>query len=699
MTPLAIGLVYDLLGSYPRQPSDPPDVDAEYEPEQTVRALEAAIRRLGHQPVRIGNPEALLARIGKGELPPLDAALNIAEGRGGRNREAWAPVLLEMAGVPTLGSDALTLSLTLDKAWALTLVSDAAVPVPKRAVIGTVDGAKSAALPSSFPLFVKPRWEGTSKGITAASKVADRDALARAVERIRRVYDQPALVEEFLPGAEYTVTVVGNDPPRALPVVQRAIDAETGIGVHALEAEARPDDDRSDRSVVPGELTPELEAQLADLALRAYTALDCVDFARADFKCDRDGGVRFLEMNPLPTFAPDGTFGVLAELEGRPLEALLAEVIAGGLQRLGLAASPAATDSQRRDWHWQMRNRIRSADDLERFVRTTADERAAIDALADRFHFVITPYYAALMDPDDPDCPIRRQVVPRSAELDDPVGWDPLDEVAHSPVKNVIRVYPDRIAFCVNNECALYCRFCLRKRMVGEPDWTMKKRELATALDWIRATPEIRDVLLTGGDPLVFSDDRLEWLLAKLRAIPHVEIIRLGTRLPVTLPYRVTDELCRMLERYHPIWVNTHFNHPKELTPEAAAACDRLTRAGIPVGNQSVLMAGINDRVDVMKQLCEGLVRMRVRPYYCYQAQMLEGTAHFRVPIERGIEIFRALRGRTSGFAIPQYVLDTPYGKVPLAHPYLRGRDGDEVVVESYDGRIWREPNPTDDDA
>jgi lysine 2,3-aminomutase len=285
--------------------------------------------------------------------------------------------------------------------------------------------------------------------------------------------------------------------------------------------------------------------------------------------------------------------------------------------------------------------------------------------------------------------------VPRTVELDDPAGTaDPLDEVAHSPVKNVIRVYPDRIAFCVNNECALYCRFCLRKRMVGDEEWIMKKRELEVGLDWIRRTPAIRDVLLTGGDPLVFSDDKLEWLVAELRRIPHVEIVRLGTRLPVTLPFRVTDALCRMLERYHPIWVNTHFNHPKELTPEAAEACDRLLRAGIPVGNQSVLLGGINDDAATMKALCEGLVRMRVRPYYCYQAQLLEGTAHFRVPIERGIEIFRELRGRTSGYAIPTYVLDTPYGKVPLGYPYLRGRAGDHVVVEAWDGRVWRELNP-----
>jgi len=348
-----------------------------------------------------------------------------------------------------------------------------------------------------------------------------------------------------------------------------------------------------------------------------------------------------------------------------------------------------------RDWTWQMRNRVRDAESLARYVDATADELDAIDKLADRFHFVITPYYASLMRPDDPDCPLRRQVVPVGDELRDPAGLaDPLDEVEHSPVKNVIRVYPDRIAFCVNNECALYCRFCLRKRMVGDVDWVMQKRELQTALDWIAETPEIRDVLLTGGDPLVYSDSRLEWLIERLRAIPHVEIVRLGTRLPVTLPFRVTDELCQMLRKYHPIWVNTHFNHPNEITDASVEACTKLVDAGIPVGNQSVLLKGINDDPDTMKRLNEMLVRMRVRPYYCYQAQLLEGTAHFRVKIEDGIELFRRLRGRTSGFAIPQYVLDTPHGKVPLLHPHAKGREGDDYCVEAWNGKLWKEPNP-----
>jgi len=334
MRQLSIGLVYELLGSYPMQPGDPPDADAEYEPEETIETLEAAIGRLGHRPLRIGNPEDLLAQMGKRELPTLDAALNIAEARGGRNREAWAPVLLEIAQVLTLGSDALTLSLTLDKYWAVSVVSRAGVAVPAPFVASSASDLKNSSIPWSFPLFVKPRWEGASKGIRATSKVLDHASLASEIERIARDYRQPALVEEFLPGAEYTVTLVGNDPPRALPAVQRALEAASGIGVHALTGEAP---EAGWKTCVPGELDGALEAELADLAIRSYQQLECLDFARADFRLDAEGRPRFLEMNPLPTFAPDGTFGVLAELEGRPLDALLADVIRGGLERLGVA--------------------------------------------------------------------------------------------------------------------------------------------------------------------------------------------------------------------------------------------------------------------------------------------------------------------------------------------------------------------------
>lgn len=337
MRTLAIGLAYDLLGSYPGAPGAPSDADAEFEPEATVEALEAAISRLGHRPIRLGNPHALLAKAGKGEVPTLDAAMTIAEGFGTRNREAWVPVLLEMLAVPTIGSDALTLSLSLDKAWTQDVVAAAGVPVAPHLSVRSRSELAGRALPGAFPLFVKPRWEGTAKGIAVTSRVEDPQALAREVERVVRAYRQPVLIEPFLSGAEYTVTLIGNAPPRPLPVLQRALEHDTGIGLHALERHATAAN-RTLRHRLPGELSPALEARLGELAQRAFDALECRDFARADFRLDAAGEPRFLEMNPLPTFSPDGSFGILAELLGRPLPDLLVEVIKGGLLRLGLMA-------------------------------------------------------------------------------------------------------------------------------------------------------------------------------------------------------------------------------------------------------------------------------------------------------------------------------------------------------------------------
>jgi len=330
-SPLQIGLVYDLLGS---APAGPPDGDAEYEPIATVEALEGAIRLAGHMPLRIGSPRELLAALGRGTLPKLDAAWNIAEGWGTRNREAWAPILLEMAGIPALGSDALTLSTSLDKAWTLDRVAAAFVPVAGHVCAESAGDLTGLTLPAPFPLFVKPRWEGTAKGITPGSRVEDAVALAREVERIARDYREPVLIEPFLPGAEYTVTVIGNAPPRALPVLQRALEAESGIGLHALERHTPPD---GFAHVLPGMLSPALEAELHALAVRAFRALACRDFARADFRLDAAGRPVFLELNPLPTFAQGGSFAVLAEILGRTLEDLLAEVLVLGLARLGLA--------------------------------------------------------------------------------------------------------------------------------------------------------------------------------------------------------------------------------------------------------------------------------------------------------------------------------------------------------------------------
>ena len=358
-----------------------------------------------------------------------------------------------------------------------------------------------------------------------------------------------------------------------------------------------------------------------------------------------------------------------------------------------------ASQAEWTDWRWQMRARVRGVETLERYITPTDGERAAIEATRGLFKWALTPYSASLMDPVDPADPVRRQLVPQVAEVEPHIVGvvDPLDEVGHSPVKNLVHNYPDKVAFCITSECAVYCRYCLRKRMVGDADFMMRKDELRDGLAYLAAHPEIRDVLLTGGDPLVFSDDNLAWLLGELRAIPHVEIVRIGSRLPVVNPFRITDALCDVLRAHHPVWLNTHFNHPRELTREAVEACERLADAGVPVGNQTVLLAGVNDDPATLRALSERLVAARVRPYYLYQAQLIGGTAHLRTPIETGMALMRTLRGHTSGFAVPAYVLDTPDGKVPLTRDYVLGRAGDHVVMRTTRGTLWAEPNPLPD--
>lgn len=328
---LVIGLVFETFESYPHDPDAPQDQHAEFEPESTIAAMEAAIRALGHAPRRLGSPRTLLEACASraGSLRGVDVVWSIAEGQGSRNREGWAPTLLEMVGLPVLGSDALTLSTSLDKLWCNRAMAAAGIPIAPQCQLGSADEAIDAHLPADFPLFVKPRWEGTAKGIRLASKVGDRAALAREVGRVARDYGQPALVEAFLPGAEYTVCLVGSDPVRALPVMQRALEAESGIGLHAVEGDGRG----GLQHRLPGELDAALEARLQALAIRSFEALECRDFARVDFKLDAAGEPVFLEINPLPTFAVDGSFAILAELEGRPYPALLAEVLEVALRR------------------------------------------------------------------------------------------------------------------------------------------------------------------------------------------------------------------------------------------------------------------------------------------------------------------------------------------------------------------------------
>ena len=339
MTSLQIGLIFEGFGAYPRRPGDPEDSAVEYEPESTLIVLEEALAHLGHRAVRIGTPHELMRAVAAETLPEIDAALTIAEGYGSRNREGWAPAILEMAGIPALGSDALTLSHTLDKAWTNRAVAAAGMTVSPQCLMKTAADALTAELPAEFPLFVKPRWEGTSKGISADSRVESREALVREVERIAADYRQPALVEAFVPGAEYTVMLVANDPPRALPVLQRALHRATGIGLHAIAGvheELGREEVPESEIVTPGDLDAALEQRLQSLGLRVYELFECLDFARVDYRLDPSDEPVFLEINPLPTFALDGSFGILAELEGRTAAELLSEVLASALNRLGL---------------------------------------------------------------------------------------------------------------------------------------------------------------------------------------------------------------------------------------------------------------------------------------------------------------------------------------------------------------------------
>lgn len=355
-----------------------------------------------------------------------------------------------------------------------------------------------------------------------------------------------------------------------------------------------------------------------------------------------------------------------------------------------------APDTTQNSWHWQLTHRITSAADLQRYVRLGPSEKGAIQMAGARFRWAVTPFVASLMDPEDPDCPVRRQFIPSVDELtaSEQEQFDPLSEDHHSPVKGLVHKYPDRVVVFLTMQCAAFCRHCTRRRVVGQVDRAMTEKRFMACLSYIRTHPEIRDVLLTGGDPLVGSDSWLEGFLTQLRAIPHVEVVRIGTRTPVVMPQRITPELCRILERYHPLWINIHFNHPREITPEAAEACDLLTRAGIPLGSQTVLLRGVNDDPKVLKDLFHGLARIRVRPYYLYQCDTVEGTSHFWTPVERGLELISSLRGHTSGFCVPTFVVDSPLGKVPVAPPSLVGREGDEIILLGYTGDICRMHNP-----
>jgi lysine 2,3-aminomutase len=358
------------------------------------------------------------------------------------------------------------------------------------------------------------------------------------------------------------------------------------------------------------------------------------------------------------------------------------------------------TDEQWDSWEWQVKNRITRVEDLKRVINLTAEEESGIQKALETLRMGITPYYASLMDPDDRLCPVRMQAVPTIHELHRSLSDmdDPLHEDVDSPIPGLTHRYPDRVLLLITDMCAMYCRHCTRRRFAGQRDTGLPVDRIDAAIEYIRNTPQVRDVLLSGGDCLLVSDSRLEYIISKLREIPHVEIVRLGSRTPVVMPQRITDDLVEMLKKYHPIWLNTHFNHPKEMTPEAKKALSKMADAGIPLGNQSVLLRGINDCIHVMKDLVHQLVKERVRPYYLYQCDLSMGIEHFRTTVSKGIEIIEGLRGHTSGYAVPVFVVDAPGGggKIPVNPQYMISQGAGKVVLRNYEGVITTYSEPAD---
>ena len=359
---------------------------------------------------------------------------------------------------------------------------------------------------------------------------------------------------------------------------------------------------------------------------------------------------------------------------------------------------PNVTDEQWNDWKWQVKNRIETLEELNKYIKLTEEEQEGVRKSLQTLRMAITPYYLSLIDPNDPNDPVRRQAIPTEAETHISAAdlQDPLHEDEDSPTPGLTHRYPDRVLLLITDMCSMYCRHCTRRRFAGQNDCESPSERIQKAIDYIAKTPTVRDVLLSGGDALMVNDNMLESIIQRLRAIPHVEIIRIGSRTPVVCPQRITDDLVNMLKKYHPVWLNTHFNHPNEMTAESSAALAKLANAGIPLGNQSVLLRGVNDCVHVMKRLVHLLVKNRVRPYYIYQCDLSMGLEHFRTPVSKGIEIIEGLRGHTSGYAVPTFVVDAPGGggKTPVMPNYVISQSPRKVILRNFEGVITTYTEP-----
>eukprot|EP00727_Mastigamoeba_balamuthi_P014643 m51a1_g9804 putative lysine -aminomutase (849) ;mRNA; r:1810274-1813909 len=698
-------------------------------------ALQQAITLISRSLASTGHKVRFIDALGDVEVQlrtvQPDVCLNLYSApRGAPLGDALIPAVVTSLGLPCVGAAPSTLALLKDRSTTLRALRDCGVRVPAFDIVLTPAAASRITTP--WPLAVtSPDADGAR---VTASNAAE---LARAVADVVET-GQPALVEEeYTESRVFAVGVMGNKTA--------AVGGTNGYrALGPLEVVA------NDALVPVVDLDPSMRSRIVEAALGAMEALRLNDFARVDVKIsldpedfvDGETPVVVVAVRSLPAASPIPFF---QRCSTEPLPALVAELIALALQRSGRPRAPTtasapshaeapetprhtsqdedayssdASEGLRKDqvppekwndWRWQFANRMTKMEQFERVLRLTEEEREAFRHPG-LFPVACTPHFASLINPDDPNDPIRLQVLPRmkefqqhSEDIEDSLGED-----AHMPVKGLVHRYPDRVLMLVSMTCASYCRFCTRNRVVGNTSVTSchsvseadKNASLMSVyeaqLQYIRDTPAIRDVLLSGGDPLLIPQSTLEWLLRSLRAIPHVQVVRIGSRVPLFLPQRVTPDLCAMLHKYHPLWMNVHINHPNELCADAEAALGRLADAGIPLGSQTVLLAGVNDCPNVFKALVQRIVQCRVRPYYLYQCDLVVGAAHFRTPVTKGIELIESVRGHTSGFAVPTYVIDAPHGggKTPVQPNYLISLSEDKAIVRNYEGFITTYTGP-----
>lgn len=669
--------------------------EAEYDSPETVNAIRNALIGHGLNVCIVEQDENLVAKL---RANGVTMAFNIAEGRGGRGREAQVPAQLDYLGIPYTGSDPVALGISLDKNLTKKLAAAAGVRVPASVLLRTGEDSIPEGL--LYPVIVKPDAEGSGKGVSEHC-IAENEAELRSILD-SECPDNPdgMLVEQFLPGREFTVAMIGNGANlHVFPPMEIVYHHSTQRDYRVYSYQVKCNYTEHVEYQCPAALTPEQAVEMTSAAEKVFHELGCRDVARVDLRMDEDGIIYFLEINPLPGLAPGySDLPMITEAVGMSYDDIVFAVYKAAADRLGTAVPKPgeSTADCQDDWHWQFRNRICSAEALAEHLPLTVQEIGDIERVCRSFRMAVTPYYLSLINKADPDDPIRKMCIPSIQETMPCENdlTDSLNEDTSSPVPHIVHRYPDRVLFLVTMECSEYCRFCTRRRIVGEADRAITDEEMETAVAYIRGHEEIRDVLISGGDPLTLSTDRLEKIVRAVRAVEHVEIIRIGTRVPVVMPQRITDELLDMLKQYQPIWINTHFNHPNELTAKSERACQRIVDAGIPLGNQTVLLKGVNDDPETMKKLMIKLVQNRVRPYYLYQCDLSRGIAHFRTSVEKGIGIMHELQGYITGFAVPKFVIDCPGGggKVPVNYDYVISHDADKYVLENYKGETYIYP-------